>query len=156
LWRERQIATLFDDNGVLTLDVFGSAAPLNPLWQWDCDRCGGPSFQLGRALLEAPYTGIVDLSGIAFDASLPPEAQPEFAVRYTLFARAFDQGAFSGAGAFSRDPLAGDESGLAFTIEGLTPTNNVVGVVPEPGTWALMLAGLGVVGRLASRRRRED
>jgi hypothetical protein len=63
-------------------------------------------------------------------------------------------------GAFAGNPvLTGFASG-AFTVSYaipnsvvLTVTEATVPVVPEPGTWAMLLAGLGVVGLLTSRRR---
>lgn len=154
LWRESQFASLWDDNGTLTLDVFGFSldAPVNPLWRWDCARCGGPVRALSQAVLDGPYTGMVDLSGIPFDSSLPADQQPEFTVHVTLTALAFDEGVWSGARAFARDPL-GDDGGVLLAIAGLTPTNNPVGVVPEPGMWAMMLAGLAVTAGFARRRR---
>ena len=152
LWHQGQQAMLWDDTGVLSFDAFGTGSALNPLWQWDCAPCGGPSFRLGQASLQAPYTGSVDLSGIPFLAGLPTPSQPEFAVHYTLTAIAYDEGTHSGASASARDPL-GSNSGVSFAIAGLTPSTNAVGVVPEPGTWALMLAGLAVLCRLASGRR---
>jgi hypothetical protein len=48
---------------------------------------------------------------------------------------------------FSFGTCSGGEPGCGFT-------RTVVGVVPEPGTWALMLGGLGLVGLGAARRRR--
>lgn len=154
LWTEGQSASIYDDNGTLRLEVFGNSSlptALNPLWDWDCARCGLSSRGLGTATLQGPFRGEADLSSIPFDPSLPLEQQPEFTIHYTLFTYAIDDGIFSGARAFARDPLGGDgDVGLA--VSGLTATNNPLLPVPEPATWALWLAGSA--GLLAWRRRR--
>ena len=38
--------------------------------------------------------------------------------------------------------------------DGIFVTADIIGTAPEPGTWALMLAGMGVLGTVARRRRR--
>jgi hypothetical protein len=43
--------------------------------------------------------------------------------------------------------------GLGFSQNEVFSTSMVVSVVPEPGEWAMMLAGLGVVSAIARRRR---
>jgi len=40
------------------------------------------------------------------------------------------------------------------TVDNLTLATSAVAAVPEPGTWALMLGGIGVLWHLARRRRR--
>jgi hypothetical protein len=57
------------------------------------------------------------------------------------------------------DPLAVGGNKIDWRISGLAlgdRVNLTVSAVPEPGTWALMLGGMGMVGWLASRRRRQD
>lgn len=150
---QTQYASLYDNNGTLALEIGGNDA-VNTPWQWTCDDCGSRLFYDGQATLDAPYTGQIDLSGIAFDTSLPPSEQPEFTVQYTLTAIAFDEGRFSGAWAFGRDPLSSDDGGVAFSIDGVLPTDRpILPAVPEPATWALMLAGFGIVAGVARRRR---
>ncbi|MCS6986330.1 MAG: PEPxxWA-CTERM sorting domain-containing protein [Sphingomonadaceae bacterium] len=39
------------------------------------------------------------------------------------------------------------------TTDGSRPPNPAPGVIPEPGAWALMIAGFGLVGWAARRRR---
>jgi len=44
----------------------------------------------------------------------------------------------------------------AFTGMGLYSLTSTIAPVPETETWAMMLAGLGMLGFLAARRRRDD
>ena len=48
---------------------------------------------------------------------------------------------FAGAKAWGRDPLSLGDEGVSLSVQGLLPTNAPVSAVPEPQTWALMLAG---------------
>ncbi len=71
---------------------------------------------------------------------------------YTIFDRP------SGSHANAGDPFTLDfEGNPVYTLNGILPPGTDVGVVfapvPEPGTWALMLGGMGLVGFLARRRR---
>jgi hypothetical protein len=120
-------------------------SPANPLWQWDCDRCDQPARNLATATLDAPFTGIVDLSAIPFDAQQPVD----FTVTFSLWTTAYVTREWMGARAWARDPLAIDD-GVSIAVSGLVPTNAPVAVVPEPGSWVLLLGGLAA---LAARRR---
>jgi hypothetical protein len=71
---------------------------------------------------------------------------------YTVFDRP------SGSHANAGDPFTIDFEGQpVFTTNGILPPGTTVGVVfapvPEPGTWALMLGGMGLVGFMARRRK---
>lgn len=123
--------------------------PVNPLWSWDCARCDRPALGLAQARLRAPFTGIVDLSAIPFDPALAQ--QPEFTVLFTLTAVTASETEWVGATAWARDPLdLGNDAGIGMTVLNLQPTNNPVGVVPEPGGALLMAAGAAAL--LAWRR----
>jgi PEP-CTERM motif len=47
-----------------------------------------------------------------------------------------------------------NQTGVTFAaIDNIVISDNIVSAVPEPGEWAMMLAGLGVVGAIARRRK---
>jgi hypothetical protein len=146
-------AALFAQNELFNLDVSQYAldgTPANPLWAWDCARCGRAALNLAEARLQVPFTGVVDLGAIPFDPNLAQ--QPEFTVQFSLLATADSNREWVGATAYGRDPLdLSDDAGISLTVFDLQPTNNPIGVVPEPSS-ALMLAA-GVLW-LARRRLR--
>jgi hypothetical protein len=145
-------ASLYAQNNVFNFDASQYASdgtPANALWAWDCARCGLPALGLAQATLQAPFTGIVDLGAIPFDPQFAQ--QPEFTVRFSLLATADVSRAWSGATAWGRDPLdLGNDAGIGLTVFDLQPTNNPIGVVPEPATWLSFIAGLAALG---ARRR---
>lgn len=57
------------------------------------------------------------------------------------------------SGQLNRITVSGLSRGLGSFGGNLTFTPNVVGAVPEPSTWAMMLVGFGVVGYGIRRRR---
>lgn len=70
-----------------------------------------------------------------------------FSVSIDTDAFGYDEGKFLG---FQR--ATADIYGFGF-VDGSVVIDNVTTAVPEPGTWGLMLAGLGVAGLVARRRR---
>lgn len=122
----------------------GSAA-----WPWEVSERGIQGYYEFVAQLSQPATGSLDLSGIAVGE--------EFEVLYTLWAYAVDAtpdapGRARTAEAFARDPLGGD-TGVRWDLTGLTPTGSPT-PIPEPQTWAMLLAGLTIVGCFMKRRYR--
>ncbi len=87
-------------------------------------------------------------SPIAFTSdvlTLPPLAAENFSLAFTSINPLFSVGA-NGFGSGFTAAVAGSFAGA----EELDPGG---GEVPEPGTWAMMLAGFGLVGLSARRRR---
>lgn len=119
-----------------------------PLWPWVCVSCDvGRGYGEAFTLLERIYTQPIDLSSL--------EVNEEFQVVFELRAKAVDlmQGE-TFARAFARDPVS--SSGLGFELEGLLPTNRptVSAPIPEPATWTIVAAGLGILAAAAGFRRR--
>jgi hypothetical protein len=99
--------------------------------------------------------GVYGNIGNAYGDCVPgPLFVPEQTVNvpgYTVFNRP------SGSHANAGDPFTIDfEGNPEFTTNGILPPGTSVGVVfapvPEPGTWALMLGGMGLLGFMARRR----
>lgn len=66
---------------------------------------------------------------------------------------AISQGLVLSRGSFSRNGDYAGTNGLKLTVAGVGSTPPVA-AVPEPATWALMLAGFGLTGAAMRRRRR--
>ena len=123
--------------------VDGSSA-----WSWEVTERAAGGYSEIVAELSDPATGVLDLSGV--------EVGQEFDVSYTLWAYAVDTspdapGRGRTAQVFVRDPLGGN-TGVGFDLVGLTPTNDPL-PIPEPGVWAMFLAGLLVIGACRRSRR---
>lgn len=92
-----------------------------------------------------------DGAGASFlSLSLQLTAGHRYSLRSVLQADAYNNGSadFYGTARLDRFVVSPGQS-LSFA----SGTAYTVAVVPEPGSWALMLGGLAVVGRLAARRR---
>lgn len=115
---------------VLTMEILGGV----PGSQYDQLRdIGTLSFQ-----------GMLNL---VFGAGFTPTAGQQFAL--------FDFDAFTGSLAPDRIQVSGiDRQRLDFSQLGSTGTLAIATPVPEPGHWAMLLVGLGLIGRIARQRLR--
>ena len=78
-------------------------------------------------------------------------------VTYTLNTPAFDSfvGFVSTGSLVSFSVTAGDQPGVWATVNDLHLSASAVAPVPEPETYGMMLAGLGMLGYLARRKRNQ-
>lgn len=101
----------------------------------------GNALGLTSAVASATYPNVTDV-GSNFDAAL---ANPAFSQGvYTLGA-----GSYAISGALLQSVKAADGSDLNASVGAVSLT---VAPVPEPSTYALLLAGFGVIGLLTRRR----
>ena len=93
-------------------------------------------------------TMTIDLNGTLLDASLAAAPFVEFAAGWTLFDFYFDATADNFYSSFTQF----DDS--VFSMYGEWRTNAMVAVVPEAKTYAMMMAGLGLVGFMGMARKK--
>lgn len=104
-----------------------------------------PGALLGQVLFSGDFTGQVGFR----DATLPDDAPPYlWPDSFQVYIRTADEPEFTGIG-----PFIGAVDTLYFSIAGAALFEVTSLGVPEPGTWALMIAGFGLAG-VALRRRR--
>lgn len=88
-------------------------------------------------------SGAFNVSGGAPYTTFNGTGEPHGIIRFT---GSFDEVTFT--------DLTENWHGIQIGIGGLAPPPT--GAVPEPGTWAMMLAGFGLVGGVMRRRRRQS
>lgn len=117
-WGIRQSAKVRSDLGISlddladdiwVLDLYGElrgedAKPyaFGPRWRWSCDTCGTAAYGYHRAILDAPYSEAIDLSGVP--------KYTGFRVWFALKVDALDRGqGETAARAFAKDPVSDDD-----------------------------------------------
>lgn len=145
---ESQEVQLFFLDGWYLFHIIGASGTARDLpdhvWEFLCMPCGQSTGHAGAELDE--FTHHVDLRGI--------DVGEEFTVVYQLMVGAFnDLHPMAKAYAWSRDPL-GSDGGVAFEIEGLTPTNAPHVPVPEPASVLSFPCAVAVLHRLRRGRAR--
>jgi len=153
---------------VLGLNLAGAATgvmlslDLGIIDSWDGPGCCGPDF------FNVRVDGVTVFSEV-FSLFTGPTVHPALALKsygtQLGFSGSWGDAAYVltlnlgnlGAGAHTIDFFAsgGWQAGLdeSWGIDNVLVTGDVAQVIPEPETYALMLAGLGVVGAVARRRR---
>jgi hypothetical protein len=112
----------------------------------------------GLQVVSANYSGsgLFSLSGITGTSDL---AAGSFASGVVNMASTLAAGDYSGLWTFTvADSASGIGAGRNFSgTDTLTLAVNAhVAAVPEPGEWAMMLAGFGLIGFIANRKRRRN
>ncbi len=129
-----EIVATFDDlNGINGFHTFSGAVPLGSSSHWST-ALNGPSGAILSTQLIIP-TGI---STMGVSAAL------------NLNCRVGDQCDYGHTGTFAFGNLP---NGLSFTSESGTFLSGAPGPVPEPTVWAMMIAGLSLMGAMMRRRR---
>lgn len=113
--------------------------------QVSCDdilNCAGAQVVFGDPRNNGGVTSFSSRGGL--DAMVEP--QPVIGADYDPFRITFDV-------RLQTDPLPGDPPAIIPPPYGPLFQPNVLGAVPEPATWAMLLAGVGAIGGTARRRR---
>ncbi|WP_313670344.1 PEPxxWA-CTERM sorting domain-containing protein [Sandarakinorhabdus sp.] len=149
--------TRYETTGFQNLNIVAQALPGNGRY---CAGCNG-SFTLHfdqTTFGNANGVGGVGLDITFNDGSLPYSALVTFGNSDTqLFALQADAASFWGLTSdrqirsIAFGPNGGITTNGAFQIDNLTI--GASGVVPEPASWAMLIAGFGLVGATARRRR---
>lgn len=120
-------------------------ATYNSFGQVSCDdilACAGAQVVFGDPRNNGGVTSLSSPGSL--NAMVEP--QPVIGADYDPFRITF-------AVRLQSDPLPGDPPGIIPPPYGPLFQPNVLGVVPEPATWAMLLAGVGAIGGAARRRR---
>ena len=124
------------------LDISFTGTPLNYLGVWasSLDGANTVAFYQGATLISSTNLTAIPLGGLYNGNPTANFLGQNSGEKYAFFNFRVTEG-------FDRVVLS-QNGGGGFEMDNLT-----IGAVPEPGTWAMLIAGFGMVGFAARRRR---